>query len=453
MSIHPRGDAKRCTRRETIAYALYPVGQNASSMMAMNFLALFLTDSMGLPVAAVAALLALVRSWDAVNDILFGGILDLIRIPGGKFTPWLRLGAFALPVSLTLLFVNPGLGTAGNLMWAAFSYLLFEAAGTLAGVPHGALVTVMTDRPGERTSLISAGILTGLLASVATAAAGGSLVEREGFTRTAALFSVVALIAMLPGALTFRERSGERASPAVSALSLIKGTVKNGPLLAFCASYTLIVASSLVLTLGSYFVKWNLGDLDLMAPVLASSFAPIAAIPALLPALVRLFGKRRLFLGGLALGIALSVVQFFAGYGSLPLFLAINAVKVLGIYLPVTMATLFLADCAEYGKTVSGTRNEGMNFALGSFTSKIGGALSAGISMTLLGIWGYNGTAPVQAASVLKGIWLSLTLLPVVGMTAAWFIFFRFYRLDEARVRDILQSNLDINDDAVTAAP
>ena len=64
---------------------------------------------------------------------------------------------------------------------------------------------------------------------------------------------------------------------------------------------------------------------------------------------------------------------------------------------PVTMMSMFTADCAEYGAYVTGKRNEGITFSIQAFSIKLGGAISGSLSMLLL-----------------AGNWLQIRFIPFV---------------------------------------
>lgn len=52
----------------------------------------YYTDSVLMAPAVVSIILAIGKVWDAVNDTLFGLIVDAVKFKSGhKFLPWLRL--------------------------------------------------------------------------------------------------------------------------------------------------------------------------------------------------------------------------------------------------------------------------------------------------------------------------------------------------------------------------
>ena len=407
-------------------------------MLGSTFLPMFYTDVVGLTTGAVATLFFVARIWDAVNDPIFGGIVDRTNPKKGKFKPWVSVAIVVLPIATIFVFWNIKCNTTINLVYTYITYIIWGMIFTISDVPFNALVTSMTDILDERATLISWGTFAGILGSVMTAIFGGPMIKNLGFTITVLILVVLAFITMVPIHFLAKERLLHPKRDRVSLKSMFTAIIKNKYLIAFNASFIFLIGTSFVLTLGTYFVKWNLGNLELMGIVMTCSFLPVMILPLLLPILIRRFGKRRLYIYGISLAIVISFVQYFVGYNILPLFLLINGIKLIGIYLPVTMMGMFTADCVEYGAYVTGKRNEGITFSIQAFSRKLGGAISGSLSVLLLGIFGYNGMSEVQTQATLDGIWLLMSILPAIGLIIALIIFVRFYKLEENEVKMII---------------
>lgn len=68
----------------------------------------------------VALIFLIARIWDAVNDPMFGAIVDRSHLKGRKFLPWLRLAAFLVPLAVLLIFAMPAnLPEGAKFSWAA----------------------------------------------------------------------------------------------------------------------------------------------------------------------------------------------------------------------------------------------------------------------------------------------------------------------------------------------
>lgn len=67
-----------------MAYSLYFVGQNILYMLVTGFIALFLMNR-GIEETAIAGILLAPKIWDAVNDPLFGILVDKAHMKGDVF--------------------------------------------------------------------------------------------------------------------------------------------------------------------------------------------------------------------------------------------------------------------------------------------------------------------------------------------------------------------------------
>ena len=144
---------------ERASYAFFFLGQNIIFMLALMFLNLFYTDVLGISAAAVGVLFLepTARTWDAVNDPILGTIVDRCDFKDGKFIPWIKAVNILLPVMTLLLFINPSLGSEGNLVYAYVTYIVWGMVYTLCDVPIFALSTAMTDKPLERVVILTWG--------------------------------------------------------------------------------------------------------------------------------------------------------------------------------------------------------------------------------------------------------------------------------------------------------
>jgi Na+/melibiose symporter-like transporter len=141
-----------------------------------------------------------------------------------------------------------------------------------------------------------------------------------------------------------------------------------------------------------------------------------------------------LLIYGLGSSIILSVLQYFLGYENFLLFLVINGLKSIGLFMPMLMMGIFSADCVEYGAYTTGERNEGVIFSVQTFSTKLGGAIASALSLFVIRAYGYSGIAVNQTEQALKGIWITISLIPTIGLVLAFLIFGLFYKLSERDV-------------------
>lgn len=79
------------------------------------------------------------KAWDAVNDPIFGNLVDKINFRKGKHLSWLRIAAIAIPLSTFLLFIVPAsVRGQAKIIWSGAAYILWDMNCTLCDVPFNA---------------------------------------------------------------------------------------------------------------------------------------------------------------------------------------------------------------------------------------------------------------------------------------------------------------------------
>ena len=83
------------SRLELVAYSLPSAPTSMLMMMLIVYLAPYYAAEMGMELAAVGAVFAMARIWDAVIDPVVGNLSDQTRGRFGRRKPWIAAG---LPV-------------------------------------------------------------------------------------------------------------------------------------------------------------------------------------------------------------------------------------------------------------------------------------------------------------------------------------------------------------------
>ena len=101
-------------------------------------------------------LLLLVQAWDAINDPIIGSIIDADRrqYKRNKFLQYIFIGSIGLVVAGALCFVPlPNASAmAKNIIFVA-GYVIWDAFYTVANVPYGSLLSLISNDQGDRASL------------------------------------------------------------------------------------------------------------------------------------------------------------------------------------------------------------------------------------------------------------------------------------------------------------
>jgi sugar (glycoside-pentoside-hexuronide) transporter len=428
---------------ERVSYGFYFVGQNIFYLLVSMFLITFFTD-VGIPAITVAALALVVKIWDAVNDPLFGGIVDKVKFKKGKFLPWLRISLIFIPLTTILIFaIPPGLSLVLKIVWAAAAYILWDTAYTICDVPVFGLVTTMTDRLPERTTLMSIGrICAGFGSLLVIVIVPTVRTAIGGWLPTVIVLSIVGLITMIPLCFKARERVESRQQEAdVSIKDMLSFLFKNKYMLIYYGYFLIIGALGISGVLNMYFARYNLGNEGLLSIV-----ALITAIPGLLlgffvPAICKRIDKFTLFFWSSVATLVLSVAAYFVGYHSLTAVLVMIFIKGIPGGFTAVMMFMFTPDCVEYGMYKTGISASGMAFSFQTFSAKVTAAISTAVGAAALSFIGFiEGEGAIQLAGFEDKLFFIYTLIPALGVLIGLPLLWR-YKLRDKDVQVMAQYN------------
>ncbi len=449
---------------ERFSYGGFFFGQNIIYILQLQYFSDFLINTVGFGTGTVMGLLAAARVWDAVNDPIMGAVIDKVHFKKGKFLPWVRISTFLIPFFLLVMFVNPNtVFGAASPEWLrmAFSFialLLWDFSYTLSDAPLFSLATSMTSHLYERDKLMSHGRLAAAIAAICSAAYA-MMLEPLGVFATVAIYCGIALLFMLPINFTAKERISYQPND-IGFLDIFKYLFRNKPLLVYYIGYFAISATNTLQSFAIYFARGNLGDEGLTTPIMAVSVVPVIIITPFIPALIRRFGKKNLTIFSSIIAIVLCVGQYFIGYQNLIVFMAVCAVRVVFMMIPLIVYGMFTADCIEYCAAKTGKRTEGISFSLQTLVTKLSGSVVTVIGLAVLSAFGYvEQVESFQSARAQEGIWIVMSILPAAGYVVMLIIMLFFYKLKESDVQAMIEASqakqavIDQTDDTCAVVP
>ncbi|MBQ6946805.1 MAG: MFS transporter, partial [Clostridia bacterium] len=157
MAKQPKLDANGYRKfgiRDSIAYAAGDLGCNMSFAL-KGTMALFWTQVMGMGLW-YSLLLVIVQVWDAINDPLIGSIIDADRhtYKRNKFLAYIWAGSIGLIVGGACCFIPvPQAPTWAKFIIFIAGYVIWDAFYTVANVPYGSLLSLISKEPADRASL------------------------------------------------------------------------------------------------------------------------------------------------------------------------------------------------------------------------------------------------------------------------------------------------------------
>ena len=401
--------------RKKIGFGIADIGGNLF-FTAMGFWTLtYLTDPVYLAPALAGIAIMAAKIWDAVTDPLVGFLSDNTRSRFGRRRPYLLFGALPFGLSLWLFFTKPALtGQSALFWWALLMLCLVNTAMTLVNIPYSALTPELTSDYNEQTSLnayrfLCAGIGTIMGAVIVMPIVGLFSSKAVGFSAAGAVIGGIILITTLITFFSVRE-------PAL----LPKNGEKNAR--AFFSSYRLVFKNSAYTVLLAVFVM-HITALNFLQGMVvyylkyiyqAESFSSTIMGLLLITAIVsipiaakcsNMLGKNVSYRVGLAVLCLSTMIIFFTGHRVGLTGLALLFVGA-GVGVGFAFATpwAMLPDAIAWQQDA--THNEGCYYGVWTFASKLGQAVSTGVSGVILSAAGYrvDTMQPLQAIFAIRFI-------------------------------------------------
>lgn len=443
-AVTRNGSKGMVTGIEKASYGLYFLGQNIFFMLIFMYMNTYFTD-VGISALAVSGIALVVKVWDAVNDPIFGGLIDRIRFKKGKFLPWLRISLVGIPLATCLLFAIPGTTSeVVKIIWACVAYVLWDTAYTICDVPIFGLVTTITSVQQERTTLNAIGRVCAMIAAMLVMVVIPMFRSMlGGWTATVVMLSVIGAITMLPICLTAKERvapSGEQ-EQAVGLRDMFRYMKTNKYLLIFYMAMLVVGSLNIASNLGMYIARYCLNNEAIQGVLGIISLLPSILLGVFVPTFTKKVDKFKLYYGGVLATVVLMILKFIVGYHNLTGFLITSTLAAIPVGLTATLNFMFTPDCAEYGCYKSGIKAPGITFATQTFFVKLQSALVVVIGSAMLAAIGFiEGEGAVQAAGFADKLWMISNIMPIAGMILA-LIILRGYKLNDHDVELMAKCN------------
>ena len=436
----------------------YAMGDFASVLvfgLVQSVLQKYYTDVLGISVVSIMVMFIVARIWDAINDPLWGRIIDGARVwPDGRYRHWLKV--FAVPVALSaiLMFVKiPGLTEKGYLVYAYVTYILFGMLYTCINIPYGSLAQVITSDEKERTSLSvfrSIGSTFGAMPAMllislcyVKLADGRSVMSYQKILTGVIVIAVLSVLGFLLTYSWSKERVETRPSPKArgETARVVKILLRSRPFMAVCVASMLFLAAqmfgqSYYTYLFNYY--FNAPGLSMMPTV--CQYLPVAVIMFFAARMGNRFGRRDVCAYGMLLAGAFNLILFVMGTKNVWLYLLVCLMSGIGGALMFLLVWALANDAIDYNEVTYGIHDEATSYAAYSFMRKLGQTVAAVlVNMALLRI-GYTDNV-LNAANItdatLSRMYADSVLIPAV-LYLLVFVLLRFvYPLSKQKIADL----------------
>lgn len=428
-----------------VGYGSGDIAGNVVYALLAAFVMIFLTDTVGLNAGIVGTLIAVSKLFDGISDIFFGAMIDKTHSKMGKARPWMLYGYFGCALCLVAIFSIPAeLGDFAKYAWFFVAYTVLNAGFyTANNIAYSALTALITKNNQERVQMGSIRFMfafgTSMLIQAVTVGIVAKLGGGAAAWRTVAIvYSIIGVISNTLSVLSVKELSEEELAEGeeqndgqpeekYSLIDAFKILVHNKYFLMICGSYLLMQLYSATLGMGTYYMKYVIGD-----ETMFGTFAWAVNIPMIIgllitPSLVGYFkGMYKLNIVGYLIGTAGRAAVLVAAYmGNIPLMLAFTAVAALGMSPLQGDMNALIATTSEYTRLTTGKKVDGTMYSCTSFGTKVGGGIGTAIAGWLLAASGFVNNAAVQPDSCITMLHVMYLWLPMIFNLLITFVLFR----------------------------
>lgn len=417
-----------------VGYGSGNIAGNVVYAFLTSFVMIYLTDTIGLNAGIVGTLIAISKLFDGVTDLFFGSMIDKTKSKMGKARPWMFYGFFGCAVTLVGIFAIPTtIGKTAQYAWFFICYTLLNAVFyTANNIAYSALTSLVTKNNRERVEMGSFRFIFAFSTSLLIQSLTIGLVAYFG--NDAAAWRTVAIIYTIVGVITnslsvfsvkelseeeLKENDDADASEDGEKYTLIdaaKLLVANKYYIMICGTYILQQLYSAMLGVGTFYMKYVMGDENLFSYFAWAINIPLIIALVITPALVTKWkGMYKLNLCGYALGtLGRALVMVAAYMGNIPLMFLFTGVAAFGMGPWQGDMNAVIAEASQYTYLTKGKRVDGTMYSCTSLGVKLGGGIGVAIQGWLLELAGYDGTLAVQSESCINMLKTMYLVLPVV---------------------------------------
>ena len=394
--------------RDCLAYAAGDLGCNMSFAL-KSTMAIFWTQFMHLDLW-YSLLLIVVQVWDAINDPLIGSIVDADKrkYKRNKFLQYIWVGSIGLIVGGACCFLPfPNAPVWAKMIIFIAGYVVWDAFYTVANVPYGSLLSLISSKPADRASLsawrsvgsIFGNMLPMMILPFIIYDAENNLIGERVF--------IAALIMGVLGFICFqfmiknteiREETDVKLDDAqkFNVIEAMGNFLKNRPAVgATLAAMGMFVgmqgaATAVTVLFQSYFKNVQASGLVQMFAMI-----PIVVFTPLARKMVTKYGKKELATVGAIASVIASVLMLVLpispdGKG-IAIYVVCQLINSLGMGIYSTVSWAMMGDAIDYNEWKTGKREEGTVYALHSFFRKLAQGVGPALALMVMVALGYVG--------------------------------------------------------------
>ncbi|MFW5780723.1 MAG: MFS transporter [Bacillota bacterium] len=432
--------------KEKIGYALGDAGCLFVFGLVGSVLQKYYTDILLIPAAAITILFLVARLWDAVNDPLWGRIVDSITpSQNGRYRKWMVRLSVPLGISAIVMFIKiPGLTPNQYLIYAYITYIIFGMMYTGTNIPYGSLASVISTDEKERSLLsvfrsVGSGLgsipamLLGSLVFI-TVSINGEEVSIMSYERLIVGVSIISVFSVVAYYLCYKwtkERvvpPSKTKAPKGQTARILKQLLTSRPFIVLCfASMLLIAAQMFMQSFYLYIFDDYFATPQLYVLVTVCTYLPMGILMFFTTKIVQLFGKKEVCALGMLLAAISNFILFFIKTQNPYVFIAFSFISGMGVAFFVLQVWALVTDVIDYEQCRTGLREDATCYSFFSFSRKLGQTI-AGILATQALVWiGYDGGKTIQSVFTKEQMYNWGAVIPAILFAliflSLWFLY------------------------------
>ena len=414
MAKAPKLDANGYRKfgiRDSVAYAAGDLGCNMSFAL-KGTMALFWTQVMGMS-AWYSLLLIIVQVWDAINDPLIGSIIDADKhkYKRNKFLTYIWAGSIGLIIGGACCFIPlPQAPVWAKIIIFIAGYVVWDAFYTVANVPYGSLLSLISKEPADRASLSAWRSVGSMVGNMLPMVILPFLIYNEDESLNGMMVFVAALIMGVLGFICFQfmirnteirvdtDVALNEDQPKFNVLKALKNFLKNRPAVgATVAAMGMFIGMQGAATAVSVVFQIYFKNTEISGIVQLFAMIPIVLFTPLARKMVVKYGKKELSVVG-------SICSIIGGLGlfiitpnntslDLIIYVLCQLVYSLGLGIYSTVSWAMMGDAIDYNEWKTGTREEGVVYSLHSFFRKLAQGVGPAVALIIMQGMGYVNNA------------------------------------------------------------
>ena len=414
MKKQPKLDANGYRKfgiRDSVAYAAGDLGCNMSFAL-KGTMALFWTQVMGMS-AWYSLLLIIVQVWDAINDPLIGSMIDADKhkYKRNKFLQYIWVGSIGLIVGGACCFLPfPAAPTWAKFIIFIAGYVVWDAFYTIANVPYGSLLSLISKEPADRASLSAWRSIGSMVGNMLPMVILPFLIYNEDESLNGNMVFVAALVMGVLGCICcqFMIRNTQirvdtdvtlnEEQPKFNVFEALKNFVKNRPAVgATVAAMGMFIGMQGAATAVSVTFQIYFKNTEISGIVQLFSMIPILVFTPLARKMVVKYGKKELSVVGAICsiigGLGLFIITPDNTNLDLIIYILCQLVYSLGLGIYSTVSWAMMGDAIDYNEWKTGKREEGVVYSLHSFFRKLAQGVGPAVALIIMQGMGYVNNA------------------------------------------------------------